>query len=757
MSKITDDIKEAMKGNWKLFYQKYCKGSYRSNKNGWVSTRCPFEGHDDKKPSFSFNKIHGGWKCFKDCGRGDAFDFLMEIEGYNFEQAKKELAGIAGIRLQKQIITLKQYAEHKKLPLDFLKNLGAYNTKKGIAFPYKNQEGNTVRTRFRSSLIAKEGSYWNTGKNEIIPYGLWSLNIIKQKGYVILVEGESDSHTLWFHGIPALGCPGANMFKTEWVKYFEDIPEVNIFKEPGESGERFVKNVLESFNSSSYSDNQLKVISLNNLKDPSDLFIHKPEDFKTIFNEALTQAQSIEQDNSSIPINLFPDVESFPAEVFPQPIQKLIEKGAKTINCPPDFLGVPLLSIAGTAIGTDRKLKIKSGWTETPIIFSAIVGNPGSGKSPALNHLMKPFKNKQMKFQKQYQEAKRKYEVQLSQYKQYQKNNNHSSKNQANKIKKPEKPDMKQIFTTDTTIEALAEIINKNPGGILLFKDELSSWVESMDQYRSGKGADRQYWQSLWAGSNIMINRKGNEEPLYLNEPYVGVTGAIPPDLLMDLADKKGRADGFIDRILFAYPEQKMPRWTEEILPDSILQQYNQIINELINLPSEHNNEDTKSQTIKYTSSGKKEWVEWFNSHCKEQEQADFPQYLIGPWAKLRGYCARIAIIIQELRYVCQQTNTENIEAISMNKAITLINYFKSHIKRIYAKLHTTREEEKLKDVVKWIKKHGGVVTARKIQRYKVGGVENAEEAKKLLHKLEIYNLGIVEEKSRNSIHFKLK
>ena len=32
---------------------------------------------------------------------------------------------------------------------------------------------------------------------------------------MVLVEGESDCHTLWHHGVEALGIPGASNFKEE--------------------------------------------------------------------------------------------------------------------------------------------------------------------------------------------------------------------------------------------------------------------------------------------------------------------------------------------------------------------------------------------------------------------------------------------------------------------------------------------------------------------------------------------------------------
>ena len=37
------------------------------------------------------------------------------------------------------------------------------------------------------------------------PYGLWTLDWAKQKGYIVLVEGETDFATLLYNDIPALG------------------------------------------------------------------------------------------------------------------------------------------------------------------------------------------------------------------------------------------------------------------------------------------------------------------------------------------------------------------------------------------------------------------------------------------------------------------------------------------------------------------------------------------------------------------------
>ena len=42
-------------------------------------------------------------------------------------------------------------------------------------------------------------------------------------GLFVLCEGESDAQSLWYMGIPALGIPGADMFKAQYVETLHDL------------------------------------------------------------------------------------------------------------------------------------------------------------------------------------------------------------------------------------------------------------------------------------------------------------------------------------------------------------------------------------------------------------------------------------------------------------------------------------------------------------------------------------------------------
>ncbi|MCW5957846.1 MAG: DNA primase [Pyrinomonadaceae bacterium] len=76
----------------------------------WMAC-CPF--HQEKTPSFSVNPAKGFYKCFG-CGKGgNAFTFLMEMEGLNFPEAIQRVAEMTGVSLPEPIDD-RQYEQNKQ-------------------------------------------------------------------------------------------------------------------------------------------------------------------------------------------------------------------------------------------------------------------------------------------------------------------------------------------------------------------------------------------------------------------------------------------------------------------------------------------------------------------------------------------------------------------------------------------------------------------------------------------------------------------
>ena len=186
--------------------------------------------------------------------------------------------------------TLEGYSEEKKLPEDFLRSLGlsdmTYLEKPAVRIPYPDQEGQAVAVRLRVSLDGPERFRWRSG-DKPLPYGLRLLEEAQSAGYVVLVEGESDPHTLWFHEIPALGIPGASSWRDGWATYLDGIEKIYAVIEPDQGGD----TLREQLTRCEAIRERLHLLELGEHKDPSVLHLADPEGFRERFGVALGRAK----------------------------------------------------------------------------------------------------------------------------------------------------------------------------------------------------------------------------------------------------------------------------------------------------------------------------------------------------------------------------------------------------------------------------------------------------------------------------------
>src|ERR671911_235413 len=186
--------------------------------------------------------------------------------------------------------TLKEYSERKKLPEGFLRGLGlrdvTYFEKPAVRIPYPDEEGWEVAVRFRVSVDGAEKFRWRSGDKPTL-YGLGLLAEARKAGFVVLVEGESDCHTLWFCEIPALGIPGANNWRDGWISYLEGIEKIYAIIEPDHGGD----TLREKLTSCEAIRERLHLLELGEHKDPSALHLADPDSFKERFEVALEDAK----------------------------------------------------------------------------------------------------------------------------------------------------------------------------------------------------------------------------------------------------------------------------------------------------------------------------------------------------------------------------------------------------------------------------------------------------------------------------------
>ena len=271
---------------------------------------CPF--HRDKQSSFSVDLKTGQWHCFSEDEGGNFITFWAKYHGCDTKQAYKEILEKYGVAQEKPKpkqtggdgpslapYSVEQYSFDKRLPVDFLTETCRVTTKKERAglpclqMPYFTEDGQQAAVRKR---YGKKEFRWQRGSaGKICLYGEWRLPEIRKVGWAILVEGESDTQSLWYMGLPAIGVAGASMFKSYQAATIQRL-KLYIHKEPDGGGETFTSKLFRGLKEGGFTG-EIYLWSCDRLgtKDPSDLYIkHGKEEAAQLIKEALKGAERID-------------------------------------------------------------------------------------------------------------------------------------------------------------------------------------------------------------------------------------------------------------------------------------------------------------------------------------------------------------------------------------------------------------------------------------------------------------------------------
>jgi len=228
-------------------------GGHRRKSKTDADVICPV--HDDHNPSLGVDLRQNGAgpKIVLNCrSRGCEYSEILQAVGLTDADLKLQEKNAA----MAYGCTLEAYAASKNLPLEFLtrddvalvdgtcyiKALGREVS--AVEIPYADQNGEQVATRYRISLGGDDKFRWERGSSTIL-YGLHRLEEAHEAGYVLLVEGESDCHTAWYRGLPAVGVPGVDNWRDEWAEHLNGISKIFVVVEPDEAGKKLWRTLVE--------------------------------------------------------------------------------------------------------------------------------------------------------------------------------------------------------------------------------------------------------------------------------------------------------------------------------------------------------------------------------------------------------------------------------------------------------------------------------------------------------------------------------
>ena len=363
-----------------------------------------------------------------------------------------------------------------------------------------------------------------------------------------------------------------------------------------------------------------------------------------------------------------PTIPKFPINAFPKEVRFTINEFHKSTKLPIDYYGLGILTVCASAIGSGFLLKVKQGYNVAAIFYSAIVGPSSIGKTPVLKTCMSPA----YEIEKGYRETYKSY---LEQW---------EIENKGAKEKTP-KPCCKDFLIGDATIEALNKSLKNNPKGLLLFLDELVAWIKSMNQYRSG--SDLEFWLSNFNNGSAKVNRVGRDS-IYIEKSFIGVLGGIQPAVLDKIGSNAKKDNGFLQRILFAYPDKQIKPYSTDYVPDPrMFQMYRDLVFNLHN----HSEGADSNEPIEIELSKEAKQVfrdfENYNVDLINQSDNDNVKSLHG---KLDNYCLRIALVLEMMKVILKKgkvTESTKIQPMTIKSAILLTDYFRATGLKVLAKI----------------------------------------------------------------------
>lgn len=252
---------------------------------------------------------------------------------------------------------------------------------------------------------------------------------------------------------------------------------------------------------------------------------------------------------------------SLPEGVLPQIVDEFARDRARRLGIEPGPVAAATLATLGSLVPAGNCLQMRQHdphWTVRPILWVTLIGDPGSGKSPALSEAMRLAEAVESKWRAEFAAAKRK-SMPLA--------IDSDARKDVALVPETDSPKLRRKIVNDATPEKLIELLAENQSGLLCCVDELAGLFASMDAYRAKGGKDRAFWLQAKEGRPFTSDRKGSGTT-HAPVCAVSVLGGIQPDRLSKIANDLSE-DGLLQRFTPVFVK-KIGRG-EDIPPNTIV------------------------------------------------------------------------------------------------------------------------------------------------------------------------------------------
>jgi len=360
-------------------------------------------------------------------------------------------------------------------------------------------------------------------------------------------------------------------------------------------------------------------------------------------------------------------------EVFPKVIVDLVRELHEKAQFPIEFSSGSLLVAFATAIGSTIQLKLRNDFIVMPNLYCMICGDPGTCKTHPLKYMFEPIEKRKAKYYMEYTKK-------LEEYNAYER----LGKKEKEGRKRVTKPTLRVNTIDDFTLEALSKNLLENPRGVSIVVDELNGFIKNMNRYDSGSDGER--YNTLWSGGSISKSRASTES-FYVPPTAVSIFGTIQPEVLYNFFTKDRDKNGWTARFLFIMPNNLLPIiWRFEDINKDLIQQYNQVIENLLDVELQFNeNGDPVPTFIKFTEEASNRMKQWHNGDEYRGKIIEHKgQTYYDALVKFDTYALHFSLILQIMYSSFENESPNEVSIRAVENAILLVNYFMKEVIKVH-------------------------------------------------------------------------
>lgn len=391
-----------------------------------------------------------------------------------------------------------------------------------------------------------------------------------------------------------------------------------------------------------------------------------------------------------------PGVEQLLPGMLPPVVGKYVFDVSDRTQCPPDFVAVGALVGCATLIGNRVRILPKQfdDWTVVPNLWGAVVGPPSAMKSPALKYALSPLHKIERAWRKEWESenAQAEADAEVTKLaleearKEAKKRLKDHDRDAAREIIAEaqeaalEIPKRKRLMVNDATVEKLGELLNENPRGLLVVRDELPGLLAKLED--EAFQVDRAFFLEAFNGDATFKYDRIGRGTVEIEIATLSLVGGIQPARIAPIvrgAVSGSSADGLVQRLqLTVWPDlSKEWQWRDRPPDPDAERDYEAAFFRLEGL----NLGTTETPALfRFTAEAQGLFIEWMTDLQREARAGRHSEAIEAHLLKMPKTVASLALIFE-----CLAGAREAIGEDALLHALAWADYLRSHAIRLYA------------------------------------------------------------------------